>query len=120
VRRRALALGRERPLALAPQLGEAIVVQEPGVAQRHDQPARRVRDGDLPGQARQRRAQVALVLLAVEAGEAAREQRRDQQRDLGESERIAHDEARLLAQRRRHDVEIGAEARQGGCHPRSA
>ena len=116
MRRRALRQRGELPLARAAQLGEAIVVQEPRLVQRRDQAARDVADGDLPREARDRGAEIAFVLLAVEATETAREQRRNQQRHLGEPERIAHDQPRLLAHRRRHDVEIGAQARQRGCH----
>ena len=116
MRRRAFRQRRELLLARAAQLGEAVVVQEPGVVQRRDEAPRDVAHRDLTGEARDRRAQLGFVLLAVEAAEAARQQRRDQQRHLGEPERIAHDQPRLLGQRRGHDVEIGAQARQGGCH----
>ena len=116
VRRRALAQRRKLALARVAKLLEALVLEKPGVVQRRHQPARGLRHRDLPGHARERRAQLAFVLLAVEAAEAARQQRRDQQRHLREPKRIADDQPRLLAQRRRHDVEIGPQSRQGGCH----
>jgi hypothetical protein len=116
VRGGALAQRGELALACTPHLLEAIILEKPGLVQRRHQPPRGVRHRDLTGQARQRGAELAFVLLAVEAAEAARQQRRDQQRHVRVAERIADDQPRLLAHGRRHDVEIATQSRQGGCH----
>ena len=94
MRRRALRQRGELPLARAAQLGEAIVVQEPGVVQRRDQAARGVPTATWPDRRAIAAREIAFVLLAVEAAETAREQRRNQQRHLREPERIADDQSR--------------------------
>ena len=97
----------EGPLARLAQRREPVVLEEAGLAERGHELLRDVGDLDRPGKAGEPRAQIVLVVGAVEEGQAPRQEWRHDQGGVRVAKRIAHQQPRLLGERRGHDVEVG-------------
>ena len=69
-------------------------------------------DFEFAGDPHQRRAQVQIRLLAVEALQALHQHRRNDQHRVGEPVWIADEQPRVLRRGRRHEVQIHAQAGQ--------
>ena len=91
---------------------EILVFEKPGLAERVDQVLLQPADLQIAGQANQMLAQIERAVRAVKIGQAFHQRRRNNQRRVGKIERIADQQAGLVRNRRRHEIERGAQASQ--------
>ena len=107
------ALG-EGAMPLGAQAAEVLVVEESPLAEDTRQVPHDLPDARVAGEPPQCLAHLVVEVAPVEESEAGHERRRDDDHRLCVAERIAHEEARPVGERRRHEVEVGPKRGQAG------
>ena len=101
---------RQTPFAAGFHGLENFTFQKSAFSQNFDELIFQIADFKLSRDPHQHRAQVELGLLAVKAGQALHQRRRNDENGVGIAERIADQESGSFLDRRRHEIQVAAQA----------